>query len=269
VSWPRISTDSLRVVYGDGAASYDALWHPVIRPPALALIRALSLDDATRALDVGAGTGALTAPIRAAAPRASIVSVDASPAMLLVARERTDAIVCLADASRLPFPAAHVDAVLLAYVLFHLLDPAEGVREAARVLRPRGTVGTVTWAHESQPRASAVWDETLASFDVPTLPDHGNHRGLDHEDDIRSLLEANHLVTNQVWREPIVHTFTPKAYLQMRTGGGCGRARLAAADPTTSLAAVTRVRQRLRALQPHDFTFRGEVICAVSHKAAA
>jgi ubiquinone/menaquinone biosynthesis C-methylase UbiE len=268
VSKPRVDTDSLRAVYGNGAASYDALWHPVIRPPALALIRALALDDATRVLDVGAGTGALTAPIRAAAPRASIVSVDASPAMLLVARERTDAIVCLADASRLPFPAAHVDAVLLAYVLFHLLDPADGVREAARVLRAGGTVGTVTWARESQPRASAVWDEALAALDIPTLPDHGKHTGLDREDDIRLLLDANGLATKRVWREPIEHTFTPESYLRLRTGGGSGRARLAAVDPTTSHAAITQIRDRLRALQPDDFTFRGEVICAVSRKAA-
>jgi hypothetical protein len=136
------------------------------------------------------------------------------------------------------------------------------------VLRAGGTVGTVTWAHESQPRASAVWDEGLAAFDVPTLADHGNHRGLDHEDDIRSLLDANGLVTNRVWREPIEHTFTPESYLRLRTGGGCGRARLAAVDSTTSHAAITHIGHRLRALRPDDFTFRGEVICAVSRKAA-
>jgi hypothetical protein len=35
VTSPRVNTDSLNAVYGDGAMSYDELWHPVIRPPAL------------------------------------------------------------------------------------------------------------------------------------------------------------------------------------------------------------------------------------------
>lgn len=265
---PRVDTDSLKAVYGQGAASYDALWHPVIRPPALALIRALALGDATRVLDVGAGTGALTAPLREAAPYASIASVDTSPAMLRVAQQQANATVCLADASALPVADASVDAVLLAYVLFHLLAPAAGVREAARVLRPGGTLGTVTWAGETPPKAAGVWDEVLAAFDVPTLRDHGNHTGLDREEHVRSLLTTNGFAPARVWLQLIEHTFTPDTYLQMRTSGGCGRARLARVDAPTSEAAVAEVQQRLRALEPSDFTFRGEVICAVGHKPA-
>jgi ubiquinone/menaquinone biosynthesis C-methylase UbiE len=264
----RLDTDSLRAVYGDGAASYDSLWHPVIRPPALALIDALALDNASRVVDVGAGTGALTAPLRAAAPHALVVSADASAAMLRVARERADAIACLADAGALPLADASVDAVLLAYVLFHLLEPSAGVREAARVVRPGGHVGTITWANEDPPRAAAIWDEILAGHGVPLLPEHGNHRGLDREDLIRSLLEDNGLMPDRLWRAPIEHDFTPDTYLRMRTGGGAGRARLAAADRTTSRAAVGELQRRLHALAPSDFRFRGEVICATSHAPA-
>jgi len=264
VTSPRVNTNSLKAVYGDGAMSYDELWHPVIRPPALALIRALGLENASRVLDVG--TGALTAPLRAVAPRAVIVSVDASAAMLHVARAHAQATACLADASRLPFPRASVDAVLLAYVLFHLLDPGAGAHEAARVLRSGGSAGTVTWASETQPNAATVWDDTLGEFGVPTLPDHGNHTGLDTEDHVRALLATNGLTPTRAWREPIEHAFTPEIYLRLRSGGGSSRARLARVDAHTAGAAIAEARQRLRALDPSDFVFRGEVICTISHK---
>lgn len=260
----RVDTDSLRAVYGDGADSYDALWHPVIRPPALALIRALPLHDAGRVLDVGAGTGALTAPLRAAAPGGSVFSLDASYAMLRTATQRAGASACLGDASRLPIADASVDVVVLAYVLFHLLEPARGIREAVRVLRPGGAAGTVTWANETQPRAAAVWDKALAAYDVPSLPDHGNHHGLDREDDIHTLLTSNGLTVDRIWRERIQHSFTPETYLQMRTGGGSGRARLAAANADAARAVVTQTQERFRALEPDDFTFSGEVICATA-----
>jgi SAM-dependent methyltransferase len=267
VSGPRVDTDSLHAVYGAGAASYDTLWHPVIRPPALSLIRALDIGDAARVLDVGAGTGALTGALREAASGVAVFSFDASSAMLRLAREQAGATACLADAARLPVATASVDAVLLAYVLFHLVEPARGVGEAARVLRPGGRAGTVTWASERQPAAAAVWEETLTEFDVPVLAAHGNHSGLDREDDVASLHVANGLSAPRLWRQPIGHTFTAANYLRMRTAGGVGRARLALVDDATGKTVVAELDRRLRALPPDAFVFGGEVICAVSEKA--
>jgi len=265
---PRVDLDVLRVVYGDdgGAASYDALWQPVIRPPALAVIDELPLREAGGVLDVGAGTGALTAPLRAAAPRAVICSVDASPAMLGVARARAAATACIGDASALPFPDASVDAVLLAYVLFHLLDPAAGAREAARVLRAGGVAGTVTWKSEVPPKAAKVWDDTLREFDVPTMPEHGNHSGLSREEDVRDLLDASSLTCTRSWTEPIEHTFTRDTYFRMRSEGGSGRARLARTDAETASTARAAAYRRLGELEPADFVFRGEIVCAVCRK---
>ncbi len=45
--------------YDRGAAAYEALWSPVILPPAAALAASLGLTGRCVVADVGAGTGAL------------------------------------------------------------------------------------------------------------------------------------------------------------------------------------------------------------------
>jgi SAM-dependent methyltransferase len=263
---PRVDCAALAAVYGQGAASYDALWSPVILPPALAVIDALELGPTTRVLDVGAGTGALTDALRVAAPRALVASVDASAEMLRYARDHRRALAMLADAARLPFATSSLDAVLLAYVLFHLDEPGAGVSEAARVLRAGGRVGTVTWASEAQPRAATVWAEVLDELAVPTIPAHGDDTGLDTEDAINTLLLTAGLRPMRTWCERVEHTFTAEGFWKMRTGCGCNRARLAAVDGPSRTEVIAELERRLEQLEPTDYTFRGEVICSVSTK---
>jgi ubiquinone/menaquinone biosynthesis C-methylase UbiE len=266
VNEPRVDCAALAAVYGQGADSYDALWSPVIMPPALAVIDALELADATRVMDVGAGTGALTDPLRAAAPDASVVSADAAPEMLRYARDHRRALAVLADAAALPFATSSIDAVLVAYVLFHVLEPRTAVSEAARVLRRGGRVGTVTWANESTSRAATVWTDALDELGVPTLPAHGNYAGLDSEDAINTLLDTASLRPIRTWRHRVERTFTADAFWKMRTGCGCRRARLAALDDHGRDQILPELRRRLEQLQPTDYEFRGEVICSVSEK---
>ena len=219
---------------------------------ALSVIDSLELGGATRVLDVGAGTGALVDALRAAAPHGSIVSLDPALQMLQHAHKHRHAVAALADATALPFGTSTVDAVLLAYVLFHLLDPCAGLREAARVLRPCGRVGTVTWASESQPRAAAVWTEALDELGVPTLPAHGNDAGLDTENPIGALVHSAGMVPIRTWRQSIEQTFSADGFCAMRTGCGCNRARLALLDQLTYDRVLAEVRRRVKRLQPSD-----------------
>ena len=111
-------------IYDQGASAYEALWSPVILPPAAVLVRSLGLRGRCVIADIGAGTGALLGPIGSAAPAARVVALDASTRMLRVARTRRGASAVLADALALPLADGTADAVILAYVLFHLADPA-------------------------------------------------------------------------------------------------------------------------------------------------
>ncbi|MEE6258907.1 class I SAM-dependent methyltransferase [Plantactinospora sonchi] len=93
-------------------------------------------------VDVGCGTGrALPALRDAVGPEGIVVGVDVTPEMLAVARApagRASATLLLADARRLPFSDAGVDAVFAAGLLTHLPDSDVGLRELARITRPGG-----------------------------------------------------------------------------------------------------------------------------------
>jgi len=165
-------------IYDQGASAYEALWSPVILPPAAVLVRSLGLRGRCVIADIGAGTGALLGHIGSAAPAARVVALDASTRMLRIARTRRGASAVLADALALPLADGTADAVILAYVLFHLADPARAAAEAARVLRPGGRAGIITWAWERQPRASTVWDQVLAEAAGEEERVHRAERGL-------------------------------------------------------------------------------------------
>jgi ubiquinone/menaquinone biosynthesis C-methylase UbiE len=135
---PRPRRADVAGSYDRGTEVYEALWSPVIRPPAAALVRHLGLTGRYMVADVGAGTGALIGAIRSAAPDARVIALDASAEMLHLARTRRGAAAVLADALALPLADGVADAVILAYVLFHLADPPLALAEAARVLCPAG-----------------------------------------------------------------------------------------------------------------------------------
>jgi ubiquinone/menaquinone biosynthesis C-methylase UbiE len=262
----RCDAATTREVYAHGAEAYDDAWSPVILPPAAAVVRQLDLRRARRVLDVGAGTGALTHELRAAAPRALVVSIDPAREMLRFARERRHVTPALADALALPFASEGVDAVLLAYVLFMLTDPAQGLREATRVLRAGGRLGTVTWASEEPSLAAKTWDATLEEFGVPALRDHSNHSGLDTAEGVETLLADAGLACQRLWDETIEHTFERERFWQLRTRHGTNRLRLAGLDGSRRELLLLELRNRLGSLPRSAYRFRGALVCSVSEK---
>jgi SAM-dependent methyltransferase len=261
----RCDAGTNREVYAHGAAAYDDVWSPVILPPAARVVDRLDLGGASCVVDIGAGTGALTPTLRAAAPAAHIVSVEPAHEMLRYARRQHPIVPLQADALALPLRTGTADAVLLAYVLFMLVDPIAGLREATRVLRPGGRVGTVTWAAEEPTPAAIVWDETLDELDVPSLPAHSNHGGLDDEDAMARALGEAGLVPRQIWRETVKHTFDPAAFFRLRTQHGTSRLRLATLDVDRRQRVLDVIRARFASLPRSAYRFRGTLVCSVSH----
>jgi SAM-dependent methyltransferase len=133
--------------FGAIAEDYDRF-----RPaPPDALVEWLLPARCDAALDIGAGTGALT---RALVPRAGSVTAaepDRRMSAVLAAREPNAGVVS-ARAELLPLRDGCVDAVV-GSSMWHWVDEAVAATEAARVLRPGGVLGLL-W---SGPDRSQGW----------------------------------------------------------------------------------------------------------------
>jgi SAM-dependent methyltransferase len=252
--------------YDRGVEGYVTVWSEVILPPAEAVVAALRLESSASVVDVGAGSGALLPAIRRASPQGTVIAVDASIEMLRACRDRTGVEVVLADAVGLPIRSVSADAVLLAFVLFHLSEPQLAMTEAARILRPGGVVGIVTWAWESALPAYAVWDDTLTRAGAPALAPRRVDRGLDSPDAIEHLLAATGFASSRTWTASLSRQWTAESYLKLATGSGLNRLRLDALDEPTRNATVERAYARLLELPPTAFAWSGEVVCAVAQR---
>jgi len=125
------------------AAEWDSRF-PDDGPAYAAAVAGLGLRAGDRVLDAGCGTGRALTPLRAAVgPSGVVLGVDLTPAMLQAAvqagRDR-DGRLLLADVAALPLRSDALDAVFGAGLVSHLPDPAENLRELARVVRPGGTL---------------------------------------------------------------------------------------------------------------------------------
>ncbi len=109
----------------------------------------VGLRAGERLLDVGCGLGdaalALAADLGATG---EVVGIDASAAMLVVARERAGAARCpvrfsIGDALALDEPDGSFDAVRSERTLQWLADPEAAIGEMARVLRPGGRIALI------------------------------------------------------------------------------------------------------------------------------
>jgi 2-polyprenyl-3-methyl-5-hydroxy-6-metoxy-1,4-benzoquinol methylase len=143
-------SDSLREVYERRA---ELQYAEPVEPPDPAVDRKFErITAALRAhlpcgslLDAGCGDGRYFHVIADAPPTERLAGCDISERILATARETAAKVglspeLVRANVESLPFEDASFDVVLCTQVLEHLLDPEDGVRELARVLRPGGTL---------------------------------------------------------------------------------------------------------------------------------
>jgi len=144
--------------------------------------RIAQLPAPQRIVDVGGGTGAGKEVIP---PGCHYVCLDIDPQKIagFVAKNPGE-LAIVADATRMPLPDASLDAVIFMFVAHHLTDDLldDFVREAARVLRPTGSLvfadplwaprrwpGRILWRYDrgSHPRTPDRLREALSKhFDI-------------------------------------------------------------------------------------------------------
>ena len=256
--------------YSQRAEAYDKLWSPVIRPAGERLLRQLPLKAARSIIDVGTGAGALLPAIRRAAPSATILGVDRSDGMLRLAREKHTGHLALMDVQKLALPANRFDVGVIAFVLFHVPSPQRCLDEVNRVLKPGGTVGTVTWGAERVPTANAVWDEELEAVGARflELPATDNRTCCDNTEKVTALFHQTGFIVTRVWSEAIEYRWRPEDYFdyQMRS---TSRLRLLSLDEADREACLGRIRKRLSGSDDQQYAYAGDVVMAIARKVDA
>lgn len=108
----------------------------------------VGVHDARRVLDIGSGTGSLTAALLAAGADIQVVGVEPTAEYVAFARQAVPsprAQFRVAAAETLPFADEDFDAALSLLVLQEITDPGRAVREMARVTRRGGIVAACQW----------------------------------------------------------------------------------------------------------------------------
>lgn len=125
-------------------------------------------------LDIGCGNGAFTETLIERCAPSAISGIDPSEGQLLYARQRPGCRMAefqQGDAMSLPYGNAGFDAAVMALVLFFVPEPAKGVAEMMRVVRPGGTVSAYVWdLLEGGFPLAAVQEQMRAMGMTPMLP---------------------------------------------------------------------------------------------------
>jgi SAM-dependent methyltransferase len=133
--------------FDDGAA-YERYMGTWSRLAGEAFLDWLAPQLGLRWLDVGCGNGAFTQMIVERCAPAAVEGIDPSEEQLAYARTRCAPHVAQfrqGDAMTLPFEDDTFDAAVMPLVIFFVPDPAKGVAEMARVVRPGGAVTAYAW----------------------------------------------------------------------------------------------------------------------------
>lgn len=136
-----------KIRFEDGAA-YERMMGIWSRLAGDIFLDWLAPRSGLRWIDIGCGNGAFTELLVERYEPAEVQGVDPAEGQLAFARARPAARVAefrQGDAMALPFAKDQFDAAVMALVIFFVPDPAKGVAEMVRVVRPGGTVATYAW----------------------------------------------------------------------------------------------------------------------------
>ena len=169
-----------RILFDDGAA-YDRGMGQWSLVAGQVFLDWLAPDPGLRWLDVGCGSGAFSELVFRNCAPTEIQGVDPSEAQLAFARTRqlaNRAEFQQGDAIALPFTSDRFDAAVMALVIFFVPDPAKGVAEMVRVVRPGGRVAAYAWDNLGGGFPFAPIQDGLRSmgFDPPQPPSVGASR---------------------------------------------------------------------------------------------
>ena len=141
-------------------------------------------------LDVGSGTGALTAAVVVVAPSSRVIGIDPAAPYVDLARTRHAGDLVrfeVGDAQQLRFGDGSFDRTLSLLVLNFIPDRAKALDEMIRVTRPGGTVAAAVWDYgQGMEMLRVFWDEAIALSPAMDARDE-RHMPLSRKGDLAGL----------------------------------------------------------------------------------
>ena len=235
---------------GDAYDRYVGRWSTRV---AQVFLDWLGLPPALRWLDVGCGTGALTAEILDRCAPSSVVGVEPSEAFLTEAKERLGVRAelhrALADA--IPLPDASVDVTVSGLVLNFVPDARAAVAEAKRVTRAGGAIAAYVWDYAGHMQLMRYFWDAAVELD-PAAPDEGPRFPISDPGRLEELFAGAGLTGPHARSIDVPTTFTDFDDYWQPFLGGQGPA------PTYAMSLDEPARNRLRDRIREQLPIRGD-----------
>ncbi len=138
-------------------------WAPPVRDRAAAMMMWLRAERRGRLLDIGCGNGNFLA--RAQTLGWDVAGIEPDHAAARVAHDRLGIEIIAPTLAEAALGDASFDAITLAHVIEHLLDPLATLRECARILKPGGRLVVTTPNTESL--GHRAWKKSWVGLDPP------------------------------------------------------------------------------------------------------
>ena len=185
-----------------------------LEPVAEAVVEIAAPTAGDRVLDVACGTG--NAALLAAARGADVVGVDSSERLVAVAGQRAGeaglfAEFVVGDALALPVDDASFDLVLSVFGVIFATEPAQAVREIARVLRSDGRAYITAWVPAGPINAMlTVFGRAVGQATGAPPP---KRFAWSNGDAVRSIAEPCGLALSTTHCELEIRAASPEAYV--------------------------------------------------------
>jgi trans-aconitate methyltransferase len=255
-------------MYTPMALAYDEIWAPLLRPFGLKLLRMLDIASPRRVLDLGCGVGSLLPDIEERFPGAAVIGSDLTEGMLRIAPSRFGRIAM--DCTRSAIAAGSVDAIVSAFMLFHVPDPGAALRCMLEILRPGGGVAIAVWGSNADEPGVQVWSEELdaagAGPDPAAVGPPDGDGQVKSAEKLAGLLSATGFVEVSAELDGWEQRWTPAAFMDWRTRMTDSRRRLSTLDPLAQAACIERVRERVSTLPAQALIGGYQVVLATAKR---